>query len=213
MTWVYFLRGKTAIEVVSVFQEFKARVEKPFPDWPIVRFRCDNGRGEYDNSLFRGILRVSRISFEPSPPYTQHKNRVSERMIRTVVMKARAMILDSCFRDEFWAKAVNTAVYLHARSPSHSVDGLTPYEKLFDEKPELGHHRRFGCVAYKLIPEAQRKEKFAERAKKCGFLGYVHETTKISRLWDLLGKRVIQASDVCFMESEIIGEREIDIEE
>jgi len=42
---VYFLRGKTAIEVVSVFQEFKARVEKQFPDWPIVRFRCDNGRG------------------------------------------------------------------------------------------------------------------------------------------------------------------------
>jgi len=205
MTWVYFLRGKTAIEVVSVFQEFEARVEKHFPNWPIVRFRCDNGRGEYDNSLFCGILRVSGISFEPSPPYTQQKNRVSERMIPTVVTKARAMILDSCFRDEFWAEAVNTAIYLHARSSSRSVDGLTPYERLFDEKPELGHLRQFGCVAYKLIPEAQRKGKFAERAKKCGFLGYVHETTKIWRLWDPLSKRVIQASHVCFVESEIIG--------
>src|SRR5207237_7384314 len=39
-TWVYFLRTKSAIEVVSVFQEFKARVEKRFPEHPIVRFRC-----------------------------------------------------------------------------------------------------------------------------------------------------------------------------
>jgi len=212
-TWVYFLRSKTAIEVVSVFQELKARVEKRFPDHPIVRFRCDNGKGEYDNSLFRGILRVSGILFEPSPPYTQHKNGVSERMIRTVVTKARALILDSCLSDEFWAEAVNTAVYLHARSPSRAVGGVTPFEKLFGEKPELGHLRRFGCAAYKLIPEAQRKGKFVERAKKCVFLGYVHETVKIWRLWDPQSKRVIQASDVRFVEAEIMGERRVGNEE
>ena len=105
-------------------------------------------------------------------------------MIRAVVTKARAMILDSRLGDESRAEAVNTAVYLHARSPSRSVGGLTPYERLFGHKPELGHLRGFGCVAYKLIPEAQRKGKFAERAKRCGFLGYVYETTKIWRLWD-----------------------------
>ena len=213
MTWVYFLRSKASVEVVSVFQEFQARIGKRFPNFPITRFRCDHGKGEYDNSLFRGILRVSGISFEPSPPYTQHKNGVSERMIRTIVTKARAMILDSRLSDEFWAEAVNTAVYLHARSPSRSVDGLTPYEMLFGHKPELGYLRRFGCVAYKLIPEVQRKGKFAERAKRCGFLGYVHETTKIWRLWDPQSKRVVQASDIRFVETEIIGTQTIDNEE
>jgi len=92
-------------------------------------------------------------------------------MIRTMVTKARAMMLDSCFRDEFWAEAVNTAVYLHVRSASRSVDSLTPYQKLFDEKPELGHLCQFGCVAYKLIPEAQRKGMFAERGKEVWFPG------------------------------------------
>jgi len=134
-------------------------------------------------------------------------------MIRTIVTKARAMLFDSRLSDEFWAEAVNTAVYLHARSPSRSVGGLTAYEMLFGQKPELGHLRRFGCIAYKLIPEAQRKGKFAERAKKCGFLGYVHETTKIWRLWDPQSKCVVQASDVRFVETEIIGNRRIDAEE
>jgi len=210
---VYFLRTKSAVEVVSVFQELKARVEKRFPDYPMIRFRCDNGKGEYDNSLFRGILRVSCISFEPSPPYTQHKNGVSERMICTIVTKARALILDSGLSDEFWAEAVNTAVYLHARSPSRAVDSLTPYEKLFGVKPELGHLRRFRCTAYNLIPKAQREGKFGERAKKCVFLGYVHETVKIWRLWDPQSNRVIQASDVRFVEAEIMGERRVGNEE
>ena len=81
--------------MTSRFQEFKLRVEKMFPQFPLCRLRCDNGKGEYDNRFFRGILRASGMSFEPSPPYSQHKNGVSERMIRTIVTKARTMMLDS----------------------------------------------------------------------------------------------------------------------
>lgn len=177
--WVYFLRSKTAVDIVSVFQEFKARVEKQFPEWPITRFRCDNGKGEYDNSLFRGILRVSGITFEPSPPYAQHKNGVSERMIRTIVTKARALIIDSHLSDNFWAEAVNTAVYLHIRSPSRSVNGKTPYEILYKKLPTVLHLRRFGCAAYKLIPQAQRSGKFTPRSRECIMIGYVNHTTTI----------------------------------
>jgi transposase InsO family protein len=207
-TWVYFLRSKNATEVVSVFQEFQARAEKSLPGHAITRFRCDNGRGEYDNSLFRGILRVCGISFEPSPPYTQHKNGVSERMIRTIVTKARALIIDSGIDEEFWAEAVNTATYLHARSPSVSVGGITPYERLLGKKPELGHLRRFGCAAYRLIPKEQRTGKFGERSRKCLFLGYVHDTRTIWRLWDPVSKRVIQASDVQFDETQVAAIKE-----
>ena len=43
VTWVYFLRTKSSTEVVSVFQDLQARVEKQYPSWLITRFRCDNG--------------------------------------------------------------------------------------------------------------------------------------------------------------------------
>jgi hypothetical protein len=125
---VYFLRTKTAEEVVSIFQQFTKYIATQFPEYPIRRFRCDNGKGEYDNQLFRGILSSSGISFEPSPPYTQHKNGVSERMIATITTKARAMMIDSCLDDSLWSEAVNTAVYLHALCPSRALEGKTPHE-------------------------------------------------------------------------------------
>ena len=209
-TWVYFLRSKKAEEAVSVFQQFQAMVDTQYPAYTIRRFRCDNGRGEYDNTFFRGILHVRGISFEPSPPYTQHKNGVSERMIRTISTKARSMLLDSRLEDIFWAEAVNTATYLHSRSPSTSLNSRTPYEVLNGRKPELQHLRRFGSAAHKLIPPEQRNGKFASHSRQCIMLGYVHDTSKIWRLWDPIEGRAIQASNVRFDESLIEGKRVID---
>ena len=80
----------------------------------ITRFHSDNGKGEYDNSEVRTILKESGISFEPAPPYSQHKNGVSQRMIQTHNAKAPAMILDSRLPPSLWAEAINTANYLHA---------------------------------------------------------------------------------------------------
>ena len=99
-TTVYILLDKRAESCISAFQSLKARIESW--GYTIKRFRCDNGREEYDNTLFRRILAGSGISFEPSPPYTQHKNGVAERMIGTLIEKARAMMLDSQAPKQFW---------------------------------------------------------------------------------------------------------------
>ena len=54
---------------------------------------------------------IASISFEPSTPYTQHQNGVSERIIR--------MIVD--MKEKFWAEATNTAVYKRNRCLSSAV--------------------------------------------------------------------------------------------
>ena len=47
--------------------------------------------------------------------------------------------------------------------------------------------------------------KFAVRARPCAFVGYVHMTQKIWRIWDLvIGKRV-QESDIRFDESKTVN--------
>jgi hypothetical protein len=167
--------------VVSIFQQFTKYIATQFPGYPIRPFRCDNGKGEYDNQLFRGILSSSGISFEPSPPYTQHKNGVSERMIATITTKARAMMIDSCLDDSLWSEAVNTAVYLHALCPSRALEGKTPHEVLHGKRGDIGHLRRFGCIAHKLIPTEVRNRKFSPRSIECVMLGYTN-STKIWRL-------------------------------
>ena len=203
--FTYFLHTKTATEIVSVFQEFLSRVEAMLPAVKFSRFRCDNARGEYDNSLIRGILRVSGISFEPSPAYSQHKHGVSERMIRTLATKARSMLLDSQLEMEFWAEAISTVAYLHGRSPSQTRNGITPFETLWQRKPVLDHLRRFGCAAYRLIPKDQSAGKFASRSRECVMIGYVHSSTTIWKLWDRSRKSLVHSSDVIFHESTVLG--------
>jgi len=91
--YVYPLLNKLAGTCTGIFQLFQKKVE----NWgyTIKRFRCDNGRGEYNNRLFRGILVAGGISFELAPPYTQHKNGVAEQTIGVLTRKARSLLLDS----------------------------------------------------------------------------------------------------------------------
>jgi len=56
--------------------------------YEVKRFRCDNGRGEYNNKTFRQVLAACGTTYKPSPPYAHHKNGVAERMIQTITEKA-----------------------------------------------------------------------------------------------------------------------------
>jgi transposase InsO family protein len=127
-TEIMVLPDKRSETCTAAFQWFQAKVDGWGYD--IRRFRSDNGSGEYNNKTFRGILAVRGIAFEPCPPHTQHKNGIAERMIGVLTQKARAMMLDSQAPMQFWAEAINTACYLHRRTPNQSLDGKTPYEVL-----------------------------------------------------------------------------------
>jgi hypothetical protein len=185
-TTVYLLPDKKKETCIAAYQHYQAKVDAR--GYNIQRFRCDNGRGEYDNKLFRGLLATRGTALEFCPPESHHKNGVAERMIRTITERARAMILDSQAPLEFWGEAVNTAVYLHQRMPNEGLtrrddrDGFkapydTPYEmqhsygrpefekplddptrKRINYKAPLHHLCRFGCYASRLIPEKQRTD-------------------------------------------------------
>ena len=205
-TWVFFLKTKSSTEITGVFQSLMAYLHKHFPQWKILRFRCDNGSGEYNNSLFRGILRVTGIVFETAPASTQHKNGItsSERMIRKINTITRAMMIDSHLPLPLWAEAVNTTVYIHNQSPFKTINAI-PYT-LFNQKEAPLHHLRwFGCLANKLIPEEQQKvKKFGARLKECIMVGYVHDATNILRIFDPENNSVKHISDIIFDETIIV---------
>jgi hypothetical protein len=201
LAWVYFLKHKNTAEVLQAFKEFKAAAENQ-SGFSIKRFRCDNGRAEYDNSDFQTLLKADGISYEPSAPYTQHQNGVSERTIRTVVERARSMLLGASLPQRFWAEAINTAVFLRNRSPTQALDGKTPFGAWHGQKPDIGHLRKFGCLAFLYVPDGQRS-KLDPKARRCLLLGYVHNTKRIWRLWDIGGRRVISGANVIFHEDQL----------
>ena len=206
MIWVYFLKSKGAAETLQTFQNFKVLVEKS-GDHKIRRIRCDNGKGEYDNERFRGYLIENGITYEPSAPYTQNQNGVSERMIRTIVEKARSMLHDAKLGESFWEEAVRTAVYLHARSPTKATQpDATPFEAWHQRKPSLHHLRRFGCDVYVHVPP-ERRTKWAAKVHRCTFLGYSDHTVQQYRVWNSNRITIITATNAAFDE-QTFGNRD-----
>jgi len=183
--WVYCLRSKTADEISTKFQEFQVLLETQCSEVHIQRFRSDNGTGEYNNSIFQQLLRERGIIYEPSTPYTQHQNEVSERTIRTITEMARSMLQESTLSEVFWSEAVNTAVYLRNRAPSAShIDDrrCTPYGLYFGSRPSLAHIWPFGCDVWVHVPDEKRTN-FESKTKHYVLLGYVVNVTNIWRVW------------------------------
>ncbi|GJW95624.1 retrovirus-related pol polyprotein from transposon TNT 1-94 [Tanacetum coccineum] len=60
--------------------------------------------------------------------YTPQQNGVAERMNKTLLERARAMLATTSLGKSFWAEVVNTACYMINRSPSTAVELKTPME-------------------------------------------------------------------------------------
>jgi len=68
------------------------------------------------------------------------------------------MLDDACLSNQFWAEAVNTAVYLKNISPTKALSNRTPYETWHGQKRTLKHLRVFGCLAFVHEPDERRKK-------------------------------------------------------
>ena len=111
----------------------------------------------------------------------------------------RSMLDDSGLPQRFWAEALSTAAYLINRSPTTTLEDMTPFEAWYSKKPNVSHLRVFGCSRYVHIPKDERK-KLDPKAKRCTFLGY-GTTRKGYRLYDHNKSAVIYSRDVVFDES------------
>ena len=132
--------------------------------------------------------------------YTPQQSGVAERKNRTIMEKARALMLDGDLPKQLWGEAVTHACNLMNCTPSSVTYGKTPYELWFGRKPSVEHFKVFGCAAYVHINEIYR-DKLDPRAKKCMYVGIAAQK-KGFRLLDLNENRVIYIRDVEFHETE-----------
>jgi hypothetical protein len=66
------------------------------------------------------------------------------------------MICAQGFDLEFWAKEMNTTVYIKNRCPTKTLDSKTPQEAWTDRKLDVFHLRIFGCKTYAQIPDEKQ---------------------------------------------------------
>ncbi|CAH9135713.1 unnamed protein product [Cuscuta epithymum] len=189
-TWCYFLKQKS--EVFNHFVAFKKAVEKEAGK-VIKVFRTDNG-GEFCSHQFESFLKDHGIVHQKTNPYTPQQNGVSERKNRSVMNMSRCLMFEKDLPKQFWAEAVNTAVYLLNRISTKSLDNKTPYEAWSGYKPKLDHLRVFGSPCYTHVPDVKR-DKLDARAVVGIFIGY-SSITKGYRVFSLKTKKVEVSRDV-----------------
>jgi len=201
--WVHFLKAKS--DAFEAFKEWKILVENQM-ERKIKYLRTDNGL-EFCNEEFNEFCKVHGISRHRTVRHTPQQNGVAERMNRTLLEKARCMLLQAKMSKVFWAEAVHTAAHIVNRSPASAIDFKTPNEVWSGEPSNYSYLRVFGCPAYYHVNEG----KLEPRAKKAIFVGYV-DGVKGYKLWCLSLLKFIVSRDVTFDESSILDPRKVSVE-
>ncbi len=117
------------------------------------------------------LIKACGIQHELTIPKTPEQNGGAERLNQTVMEMIRAMLLGAKLPQSLCAEAISTAAYLRNRSPTSTVEGMTPHQAWYDRKPGVDHLRLFGCTAYTYLPKDERG-KLDSKTKKCTLLGY-----------------------------------------
>jgi hypothetical protein len=63
-----------------------------------------------------------------SNTYTPQQNNIIERRNQSIVGMARSIFKAKRVPGEFWGEVVSTAMFILNRSPTKSMDGMTPFE-------------------------------------------------------------------------------------
>lgn len=141
---------------------------------PVERLRSDYG-SELLSKRVEEWLTKKGITFEPSAPYSQEQNGVSERMGRTIMDMTRVTILEGNLDDELWPEIVLAMTYVKNVRPTKALGGDNPYHALQAVQSNIQHLRVLGSIVYVLLHEEERdlkSEKWNPRALRGTFVGY-----------------------------------------
>ena len=192
-SWIYL--AKERVEVYLAFRQWQAQSERE-SGRRLKAIRTDNA---LEFLKLGKELEKAGVRHELTAGYTPSQNGVAERLNRTVITKARALLAAAQLPAEFWGEAAHTANYLRNLTPLEA-DETSPEQLWTGNKPKASHLRVFGCVAYTHIP-SERREKLEQTAAKGIFVGYA-QTARQYRVFNVQDKTVKLYSAITFDETQ-----------
>ncbi|POW05442.1 hypothetical protein PSTT_09661 [Puccinia striiformis] len=169
MTFIYFLKSKTKEEIFESINSFIIKAERHW-DRKVKMITTDGG-GEFINSLLMPYCHELGIMKNTTAPYTPQQNSIVERSMRTIVTKARSMMIHSGVPPRFWSLACQSAVFIQNQiyTKARKEDDEIPYKLWYGHDPNRDYIRTFGCLAYIHNRKEIRDNKISPTSRK-GFL-------------------------------------------
>ncbi|KAL0401838.1 UNVERIFIED_CONTAM: Retrovirus-related Pol polyprotein from transposon RE1 [Sesamum latifolium] len=192
--WTYYSKHKS--QVPSILLTFSNMVGTQFGA-KIKTLRSDNGL-EFINKDCQSLCHSLGIIHQTSCVYTPQQNGRVERKHRHLLNVARAILFQASLPIRFWGDSILTATFLINRTPTKTLNWISPFQALYGSPPSYAHLRTFGCLCFgtNLDPH---KTKFHKRAHMCLFLGYA-TNQKAYKLYDLDEHTYFTSRDVVFHE-------------
>jgi Integrase core domain len=194
--WGFALKRKS--DATQVFQDWKLQVE--WESGKKLGIVCTDGGGEYSSSEYKAILRREGVMHQTSAPYTSAQNGRSECLHWTIMGRARAMRSDAKLLPNLWAECAMAAFYLAQRTPTHTLQGMTPYEAFYGKKPWMSHLREYGCQDFVLI-QSKVNPKIYPHSEECVLVGYSTDS-KAYQCWNRKTQHIVTSYNVNFIESQ-----------
>ncbi|GJS95733.1 putative RNA-directed DNA polymerase [Tanacetum coccineum] len=192
--WLYLI--KTKDEVSFYLTLFYNLIENQF-NKRIKIFRSDNGT-EFVNQTVMKFCVEKGIIHQTSCAYSPQQNGIAERKHRHLLNVARSLLFQGGIPLRFWTECVLTATYLINRLPSSVLNGKSPFELIYNTKPNLSNLRVFGCLCFATV--LNNHDKLGSRSEKCVMMGY-SSVKKGYRLYSLDKHQFIFSRDVKFFET------------
>ena len=178
-SYVWSLPLQHKSDAINVLQAWHHTVERQTGE-KLKIITTDNG--ELVSNSMTAWCRLHGIDHQLTTPYTSAQNSRAERLHHTILGKARAMRLACNAPADLWDEFSATSAYLTNFTASSSINGRTPYELWFGEKPSLTHLREIGCKAFALIQT--NNPKLFQRSIPCILIGYA-PWAKAYCLWNM----------------------------
>lgn len=126
---------------------------------------------------------------ETTAPYSPAQNGIAERLNRTLLEHARAMLFAKNLPKILWPEAVSYACYIKNRSPTRALgSNTTPFQAFFGRKADISRLEEFGTTCWVMVPD-QRRAKLDPKAEAHLFVG-VAENAKAWRYYNTKTRHV-----------------------
>jgi hypothetical protein len=162
-SWLYTCASKT--DVLSIFTDFKLKVEN--------QLSCSIKCIQYDEGFeFRPLQsKFPAIIFQISCPHTLEQNGLAERKHRHLVELSLATMFHDNIPLVYWDWIFSSVNFVINHLLIQHTTLISPFEKLFQQKPDYSFLKTIGCACYPLL-RPYNSNKLQPRADQCVIMGY-----------------------------------------
>ena len=145
----------------------------------IKRLRSDRG-GEYTGGDFTKFLQEQGTERRLTTHDTPQHNGVAESLNRRLLERVRAMLHAADLPKNLWGEAINHAVWLKNRTSTRVLGNVTPYERLYGDKPNLGGVPEWG---QRIWVHDDAGSKLDARGNEARWVGFDGDSTHAHRVY------------------------------